>query len=79
MRSSSFVNVRTETRIPTPTLQAVLQVVRVVRSDDLTTLVRGAHFLAHVAKLADARDLKSCIRKGVWVRIPPCAPFFRKD
>ena len=32
--------------------------------------------LAGVAELVDALDSKSCIRKGVWVRVPPPAPFF---
>ena len=32
---------------------------------------------ARVAELADASDLKSGVRKGVWVRVPPCAPFGR--
>ena len=27
-----------------------------------------------MAELADAQDLKSCIRKGVWVRFPLCPP-----
>jgi acetolactate synthase I/II/III large subunit len=30
--------------------------------------------VARVAKLVDAIDLKSIVRKGVWVRIPPRAP-----
>ena len=32
--------------------------------------------VAGVAELVDALDSKSCIRKGVWVRVPPPAPFF---
>jgi hypothetical protein len=31
---------------------------------------------ARVAKSADAKDLKSFIRKGVWVQVPPRAPLF---
>ena len=30
--------------------------------------------LARVAELVDAADLKSAIRKGVWVQVPPRAP-----
>src|ERR1700675_2207380 len=33
--------------------------------------------LAEVAELADAHDSKSCTRKGVWVRLPPSAPWLR--
>jgi hypothetical protein len=29
--------------------------------------------LARVAELEDAVDLKSIVRKGVWVRVPPRA------
>jgi hypothetical protein len=33
---------------------------------------------ARVAELVDATDLKSVIRKGVWVRFPPRAPLILK-
>jgi hypothetical protein len=33
--------------------------------------------LARVAELEDAVDLKSIVRKGVWVRVPPRAPYVR--
>ena len=37
------------------------------------------HFLllrrARVAELVDATDLKSVVRKDVWVRVPPWAPW----
>lgn len=29
---------------------------------------------ARVAEQADAQDLKSWVRKSVWVQVPPCAP-----
>jgi hypothetical protein len=34
--------------------------------------------LARVAELVDAADLKSAIRKGVWVQVPPRAPIKTK-
>ena len=30
---------------------------------------------AEVVELVDALDSKSSIRKGVWVRVPPSAPY----
>ena len=32
-----------------------------------------------MAEQADAQDLKSCVRKGVWVQVPPSPPYLFKE
>ena len=43
------------------------------------TAGRYASWQAGVAELADAADLNSAARKGVWVRTPPPAPHFTHE
>lgn len=48
---------------------------------DRTSGVRLKNINAGVSELADETDSKSVIRKGVWVRVPPPAPWWsdKKD
>ena len=45
-------------------------------SDEIVEHVKRADILTHVApvaELADAQGLGPCVRKGVWVQVPPGA------
>jgi hypothetical protein len=50
--------------------------IRILQSSTFDQLPVIKRQSADVAELADALDSKSCIRKDVWVRPPPSAPFF---